>query len=101
MSWFRESGVEVLGLSPDPVDKHKRFSDKLSLEYSILSDPEHKTIENYGFWKLKKMYGKEYMGVIRSTVMIDPQGRVGHIWEKVKVKGHVEEVLEKTRELSN
>jgi peroxiredoxin Q/BCP len=82
------------------VEKHKRFSEKLSLDYSLLSDPEHKTIEEYGFWKLKKMYGREYMGVIRSTVLIDPEGRIGHIWEKVRVRGHAEEVLAKARELS-
>lgn len=83
----------VLGVSPDSVSSHKRFMEKQRLGLDLLSDPEHKVIEAYGAWGVKKMYGKEYEGVIRSTVLIDPEGVVRHIWPKVKAKGHAEEVL--------
>ena len=67
--------------------------EKQRLGLDLLSDPEHKVIEAYGAWGVKKMYGKEYEGVIRSTVLIDPEGVIRHIWPKVKAKGHAEEVL--------
>lgn len=92
-------GVDVLGISPDSSKSHARFAAKLSLEYSILSDPDHQVIEKFGFWQLKKMYGREYLGVVRSTVLIDPEGKVHFLWEKVKVKGHAEEVLHKIKEI--
>ncbi len=101
MSSFRDLGAEVIGISPDPVKNHIRFAQKLSLDYKLLSDPDHKLIEDYGLWQLKKMYGKEYMGVVRSTVLIDPEGKVEYLWEKVKVKGHAEEVLKKIQESSS
>ncbi len=101
MSSFRELGAEVIGISPDPVKSHIRFAEKLSLDYKLLSDPGHKLIEDYGFWQLKKMYGKEYMGVVRSTVLIDKDGNVEYLWDKVKVKGHAEEVLTKIQEYTN
>lgn len=96
---FRQLGAEVVGLSPDSVKSHSRFSDKLTLDYPILSDPEHRVIEACGFWQLKKMYGREKMGVVRSTVLIDPVGKVAYLWEKTKVKEHAKNVLDKLREL--
>jgi len=97
---FRTLGAEVIGLSPDPVKSHLRFSDKLALGYPILSDPEHRVIDSYGFWQLKKMYGKEKMGVVRSTVLIGPDGKVAYLWNKVRVKDHAKNVLDKLSELS-
>lgn len=79
------------------MKKHALFAEKLDLQYPILSDNEHKIIEKMGFWKMKKMYGKEYMGGSRSTVLIDPEGIVRKIWENVKVKGHVNAVLEEVK----
>ncbi len=72
---------------------------KHDLDLTLLSDPEHTALTAYGAWQLKKMYGREYMGVVRSTVLIDPEGTVRHTWSKVKVKGHADQVLEKLREL--
>ncbi|NLV28016.1 MAG: peroxiredoxin [Methanomicrobiales archaeon] len=94
-----ESGVPVIGISPDNPSSHKKFIEKYDLKVTLLSDINHAVIESYGAWKLKKMYGKEYMGVERSTLLIDPSGTIQEIWRKVKVKGHVEEVLKKLSEL--
>ena len=65
----------------------------------LLSDPKHEALEKYGVWQKKKMYGREYMGVVRSTFLIDPEGSVAHVWPKVKVKGHAQEVREKLEQL--
>jgi len=99
LSEFEDLGFEVLGVSPDEVEKHQKFSSKLGLDYRLLSDPEHEFIEKLGFWQKKKMYGREYMGVARSTLVLDPGGKIHAVWEKVKVKGHAGEVLNKCREL--
>ena len=88
----------VLGVSPDSVKSHVRFREKHGLKVTLLSDPEHKVLETYGAWQLKKMYGREYYGVVRSTFLIDPEGKIAFIWPKVKVKGHVEAVIEKLKE---
>ncbi len=89
----------VLGVSPDSVKSHVRFREKHGLKVTLLSDPEHEVLETYGAWQLKKMYGREYYGVVRSTFLIDPEGKIAFIWPKVKVKGHVEAVIEKLKEL--
>ena len=73
--------------------------EKQDLDILLLSDPEHAALEAYGAWQLKKMYGREYMGVVRSTLLIDPAGVVRHVWPKVKVKGHARQVLDTLREL--
>lgn len=90
----------VFGVSPDSVASHKKFTDKHNLGVNLLSDPEHKVLEAYGAWGPKKMYGREYFGVIRSSTLIDPQGVVKFMWPKAKSKGHAREVLGKLKELT-
>jgi len=91
-------GAEVLGISRDPPASHKKFAEKQGLGIKLASDADHKVTEAYGAWALKKMYGKESYGVVRSTFLIDPQGKVAHAWKKVSVKGHAEAVAERLRE---
>jgi len=83
----------VVGVSPDSIAGHKKFMEKQGLNFILLSDPEHKILEPYGVWGEKTMCGKKYMGVIRSTFIIAPDGTVKKSWNNVKVKGHVEEIL--------
>ncbi|MEL6927259.1 MAG: thioredoxin-dependent thiol peroxidase [Cyanobacteria bacterium J06600_6] len=90
---FDELGADILGVSPDSEKLHCKFIDKHELSIKLLSDPEHKVIEAYGAWRLKKFMGKEYMGVVRSTFLISPQGKIAGVWDKVRVKAHVEKVL--------
>jgi len=92
-------GAVVVGVSPDSVNSHKNFAHKHNLEFILLSDPEQKVLNKYDVWKLKKMYGREYMGVERSTFLINPEGYIEKEWRKVRVKGHVEEVKLKLSEL--
>lgn len=91
---FKKLNTVVLGVSPDDVKSHDRFTQKHELPFPLLADPEHKVAEEYGVWVLKKMYGREYMGIERSTFVIDSEGKIARAWPKVKVKGHVQEVLE-------
>jgi peroxiredoxin Q/BCP len=95
---FEEFGAVVLGVSPDSTNSHQKFITKHNLGINLLSDQEHKTLENYGAWGKKKMYGREFFGVVRSTYLINPEGKIEHVWPKVKVKGHVDEVLAKLNE---
>jgi peroxiredoxin Q/BCP len=96
---FEALGATVLGVSPDSVKKHQNFIAKKELKVTLLADEEKEVCQAYGVWQLKKNYGREYMGVVRSTFIIDPDGIIRARWEKVRVKGHVEAVLEKLREL--
>ena len=96
---FEEADTVVIGISPDTVRKHANFREKQGLRVILAADPERKAIEAYGVWKEKSMYGRKYMGVERSTFLIDREGRIARIWRKVKVKGHAEEVLQAAREL--
>ena len=89
----------MLGVSPDSVKSHCKFIEKHSLTVQLLSDPDHQVADSYGVWALKKFMGKEYMGIIRSTFLIDPSGNLAYIWPSVRVKGHVESVLSKVKEL--
>ena len=89
----------VLGVSPDSVKSHKSFIEKESLNFTLLSDSDKEVLTSYGAWGLKKLYGKEYEGVIRSTFLINPQGNIAYIWKSVKVKGHILEIKEKLEEL--
>ena len=89
---FEQMDAVVLGISPDSVKSHQNFIAKHDLKVVLLSDPEHSVLEQYGVWQKKTMYGREYMGVVRSTYLIDPQGVVRDVWEKVKVTGHADAV---------
>jgi len=82
----------VIGVSPDSPESHAKFIEKKNLKVILLSDIDKEVIKMYGKWGKKKFRGKEYMGVIRSTFLIDPEGKIAHIWPKVSVKGHPEEV---------
>ena len=96
---FEELGAVVLGVSPDSVRSHRGFCDRHGLGITLLSDPDHEVLERYGVWQIKKMYGREFHGVERSTFIIDPEGRVAHAWRKVRVKGHVDAVKRRLAEL--
>ncbi|MDR2099458.1 MAG: thioredoxin-dependent thiol peroxidase [Campylobacteraceae bacterium] len=89
---FRELDAVILGVSPDSVKSHQNFIQKQNITFTLLSDEEKETIKSYDIWKLKKNYGKEYMGVERSTFLIDTEGKIAKIWRKVSVSGHSEEV---------
>ncbi len=93
-------GARVLGVSPDSPAKHKKFIDKFELNFSLLADEEKQLLEAAGFWVEKSMYGKKYMGAERSTVLIDEEGKVLKVWQKVKPKGHAAEVLKAIQDLS-
>ncbi|MDX2264955.1 MAG: peroxiredoxin [Hyphomicrobiales bacterium] len=90
---FRAHGAEIVGVSPDSVKSHDKFKQKHDLGVTLVADEDKKAIEAYGVWAEKKMYGKAYMGVERSTFLIDGQGRIAKAWRGVKVPGHAEEVL--------
>jgi peroxiredoxin Q/BCP len=90
---LKKAGAVVMGISPDSAASHQRFRDKYGLDFLLLADPDHQAIEAYEVWKEKSMYGKTFMGVERSTFLIDEQGVLVREWRKVKVEGHVEEVL--------
>ncbi|HUS75381.1 MAG TPA: peroxiredoxin [Methanothrix sp.] len=92
-------GAEVLGISRDSPASHKKFAEKHGLGVKLASDQDHKVTEAYGAWALKKMYGKESYGVIRSTFLIDPQGKIARIWKKVSVKGHADAVIKALQDL--
>ena len=96
---FRGLDAEVLGCSPDSPEKHRKFIAKYDLGVRLLSDPEHGVMEAYGAWGEKNLYGKVTVGVIRSTVIIDPEGVVAHQWKRVKAKGHAEKVRERLEQL--
>ena len=96
---FKEKNAVILGVSPDSLKSHSNFRKKHELSINLLSDTEKETLEAYGVWQKKKMYGREYMGVVRSTFLIDSKGKITQIWPKVRVAGHVDNVLEKLTEL--
>lgn len=85
---------KVIGVSPDSIKSHKSFKEKQSLNFILLSDTEHKLAEDFGVWKEKSMYGRKYMGIERSTFILNTDGSIEKEWRKVKVKGHVDEVLD-------
>jgi peroxiredoxin Q/BCP len=87
------AGVEVLGISPDPVRQHDKFIEKHELNFTLLADEDHAVARAYGVWQEKRMYGREYMGIARTTFVIDVNGKVAKVFEKVKAAGHAEEVL--------
>ena len=90
---FGKANTVIVGVSPDPTKAQAKFKEKFDLPFVLLADVDHKTCEDYGVWKEKSMYGKKYMGVERTTFVIDPKGKIKKIFPKVKVDGHAEEVL--------
>ena len=96
---FQKAGVAVLGVSADPVAAQDKFKTKLDLTIPLLSDETHKMLEAYGAWAKKSMYGKTFMGIVRMTLLIGPDGRIARIWPKVKVDGHAAEVLKAAQAL--
>lgn len=90
---FKQAGVTVFGVSGDSLESHDKFVNKFDLNFPLLSDPEHTMLTAYGVWGEKKNYGRTYMGITRSTFLIDATGKVAKVWPKVKVDGHAEEVL--------
>ena len=98
---FEGMDAVILGVSPDPAEKHRKFIEKKDLKITLLSDEDKEVLKAYGAWGPKKLYGREYEGVIRSTFIIDPDGNVAAAWPKVRVKGHVEAVKQKLEELKS
>ena len=98
---FDKLGADIIGVSPDSIESHCKFIDKHNLSVRLLTDPEHEVIEAYGAWRLKKFMGKEYMGVVRSTFLISPDGKIAKVWDKVRVKAQVEKVLQELKERVN
>ena len=96
---FTSLGVKIFGLSKDTLASHISFSKKLSLQFSLISDPQTQLIQDLNAWKEKSMYGKKYMGTERSTFLFDRDLVIKHIWRKVKVGGHVDQVFEKCKEI--
>jgi len=90
---IKKTGAVVLGVSPDSAKSHAGFKEKYDLPFTLVSDESKKIVEAYGVWQEKSMYGRKYMGVVRTTFIIDPKGKIAHIFPKVKVKGHVDEIL--------
>ena len=96
---FTDMNAVVLGCSPDSPEEHRKFVAKYDLKIRLLSDPDHRVMEAYGAWGEKNMYGKITVGVIRSTVIIDPEGKIAHRWKRVGAKGHAEKVRERLEKL--
>ncbi|MEJ8777420.1 thioredoxin-dependent thiol peroxidase [Pseudogracilibacillus sp. ICA-222130] len=97
---FKDINTVILGISPDPIERHQKFIDKHDLPFPLLADTTHEVAEQYGVWKLKKMFGKEFYGIERSTFIIDKEGIVQKVYRKVKVKEHIAQTLEDVKELS-
>jgi peroxiredoxin Q/BCP len=96
---FEAAGAVIVGVSPDSVKSHDKFKAKYDLAFPLASDEAKDMLNAYGVWVEKSMYGRKYMGIERTTVLIDAQGRVARVWNKVKVEGHAEEVLEAVKAL--
>ena len=96
---FKKAGVAVIGISPDSLKKHEKFKSKHGLAMPLVADEAREAIEAYGVWGEKTMFGRKYMGVIRSTFLIDLDGKIARIWRNVRVAGHAEEVLESAKAL--
>jgi peroxiredoxin Q/BCP len=95
---FRRAGAAILGVSADPVAKQDKFKAEHDLTIPLASDETHQMLTAYGVWTKKSMYGRSYMGVLRNTYLIGPDGKIARIWEKVKVAGHAEQVLAAVKE---
>lgn len=97
---FDAANTIILGVSKDSIARHEKFRAKHDLKCLLLSDEDGKMLETYGAWGEKKLYGKTYMGIIRSTILIDKTGKVRKVWPKVRVKGHADEVLSVVQEIA-
>lgn len=91
---FKKHNAVIIGISPDSSASHNRFIEKNDLSVTLLSDPDHSVLETYGVWQKKSMYGREYYGVVRTTLLIDPNGKIQKRWDKVTVQGHAQAVLD-------
>jgi peroxiredoxin Q/BCP len=91
---FKKTDAIILGVSPDSVESHKKFASKYNLPFTLLSDEDKKVLKKYDVWKEKSMYGRKYMGVVRTTYVIDENGKIKNVFSKVKVDGHNSEVME-------
>jgi thioredoxin-dependent peroxiredoxin len=96
---FQKSNAVILGVSPDSVASHQKFKSKYGLPFTLLADPDHAVAERYGVWKEKSMYGRTYMGVERTTFLVDGAGKVVRVFTKVTPKGHAEEIQRALAEL--
>jgi peroxiredoxin Q/BCP len=92
---FENKETVILGISKDSIESHKSFKSKFNLPFNLLSDEAGQMVKDYGVWKEKSMYGKKYMGIERTTFFIDEKGRIREIWNKVKVPGHVQDIISK------
>jgi peroxiredoxin Q/BCP len=91
---FQKEGIEIIGISPDNVESHKKFCDKMGIKYPLLADVDKEISKMFGVWGLKKFMGREYMGVMRSTFLVDENGKIFKVYPKVKAKGHSKQVLD-------
>lgn len=91
---FQKHGIEIIGISKDDVESHKKFVDKMNIPYVLLSDPEAEVCKKFGVWGKKQFMGKEYMGIQRSTFLVDEKGKIFKVFPAVKPKGHADEVLQ-------
>ncbi len=98
---LQQAGIEVIGVSPDSVKSHESFAGKYGLPFTLVADEDKSICTAYGVWQEKSMYGRKYMGVARTTFVIDKSGKIAHVFEKVKPEGHEEEVLKWIRENIN
>jgi peroxiredoxin Q/BCP len=96
---FGKMKAEIIGISADSIESHKKFAEKYKLPFNLLSDVKKEVIEKYGVWQEKSMYGKKYMGIVRTTFIIDASGKIGKIFPKVKVDNHNKEVIEALKEM--
>lgn len=97
---FQKEGIEIVGVSPDDVDSHKKFCDKMGIKFPLLSDVDKEISKSFGVWGLKKFMGREYMGVMRSTFLVDKKGKIFKVYPKVKPAGHAQQVLDDFKNLN-
>ena len=99
LPYFSKINAEIIGVSKDSVKRHDKFKEKYELPFMLVADEDGKMCEAYGVWQEKKNYGKTYMGIVRSTFLIDEKGKIAAVWRNLRVKGHVEKVLEEAQKL--
>ncbi|MDC1120171.1 thioredoxin-dependent thiol peroxidase [bacterium] len=99
LPYFSKINAEIIGVSKDSVKRHDKFKEKYELPFMLAADEDGKMCEAYGVWQEKKNYGKTYMGIVRSTFLIDEKGKIAAVWRNLRVKGHVEKVLEEAQKL--